>query len=56
MKLIRTLVLGLFALSFIAGCGPKKEDTDPKADELNLNIDDGEGDAGAGTEADKAAG
>jgi hypothetical protein len=45
MKFVRTLVVCLFIASLVAGCGPKKEDTDPKGDELNLKIDDGEGDA-----------
>ncbi len=42
MKLLRVLCLALFVLSLTVGCGPKRPDTDPAADDLSLpQIDNG---------------
>ncbi len=42
MKLFRAILLGLFVSSLCLGCGPRNPDTDPKADELDLKIDEGD--------------
>ena len=41
MKLLRWLPLLLLGCSLAIGCGEKKPDTDPKADELTLDIESG---------------
>lgn len=43
MKTLRAILLGLFVVTAVVGCGPRNPDTDPKADELDLKIDEGEG-------------
>lgn len=55
MNFIRTLVFCILAAALVGGCGPRNEDTDPKADELNLNIDEGDGGGDTGAGADKTA-
>ena len=42
MKLLRVLVVGMFIASLAVGCGPRNPDTDPKADDLDLKIDEGD--------------